>query len=170
MPISITLPEGPTSPSSASRRSTPLAGFAPPAEQLRGDIPYRRATAETFASGPAPLQRSVPWSRQASCVAPPPDCLHPARHDLQQLETSITGHICRHGNSHRHQNYGPIPHHMPSGQTGSPWRSYVFSTSVYGGDWSKSERMRPTTAQARASTAFQEKQAPEVARSSSLKR
>src|SRR5690606_5212687 len=48
--------------------------------------------------------------------------LHPARHHLQQLETSITGHMRRHRNSHRHQTTVPIPYQSPARQTGPPWR------------------------------------------------
>src|SRR5690606_34449932 len=125
MPISMTPPAVPASSPGDSRPST-----SPPAMALRrqpshceADIPYRRATAETFTSGASASStiRALVSSGQ----------LRRATAGLFSIRLGTTSSnwkllslgICADIGTHTViKTTVPIPHHMPSGQTGPPWR------------------------------------------------
>jgi hypothetical protein len=124
-PISMMPPEGPASSPSASRRSTwPLAmALLRQPNNCEGDIPYRRAhRRDVHVRGQRLFHNPSLGLVQPIVSRHRRTVLHPARHDLEQLEPSITGHMRRHRNSHRHQATVPISQPSPLCQTGPPCR------------------------------------------------
>src|SRR5690606_35586684 len=133
MPISITPPPVPASSSGASSRSTwPLAmALRRHPNICEGDIPYRRATAETFTSGASASSaiRALVSSGQLRRPAAGLLSIRPGTTSSNWKLLSLG--ICADIGTHTViKTTVPIPQSPSSGQTGSPWRLRSASGSM----------------------------------------
>lgn len=101
-------------------------GFPPPAYQLRRRYPISsRHRQEVNVWGQLFVHDPRLGLVLSGCSATPPAVFHPARHHLQQLENSVTGHMRTHKNLHCHQIYGATSRYVRRCHLGAYWSVLV---------------------------------------------